>query len=87
MADFSLNSELENLVKMTLDNQEQTIIEEIKESWSVKGNVESAKSSDFVQGNNAIRKKISIKPYTTSRITLRKFYLHFRRGYQQGRFL
>lgn len=32
MADFSLNSELENLVKKTLDNQEQTIVEEIKES-------------------------------------------------------
>ena len=87
MADFSLNSELENLVKKTLDNQEQTIVEEIKERQSVKDNVESAKSSDFVQGNNAIRKKISIKPYTTSRITLRKFYLHFIRGYQQGRFL
>ena len=32
MADFNLNSELENLVKKTLDNQEQTIVEEIKES-------------------------------------------------------
>ena len=31
MLDFSLNREFENLVKQTLDNQEQTVVEVLKE--------------------------------------------------------
>ena len=73
MMDISLNRKVENPIKQTLDEQKQTIIEVLKERETVKNKNESAKSPDFFQDNNAIRKKTSIKPYTTTRIKSRNF--------------
>ena len=39
----------------------------------MKNNNESVKNPDFFQDNNTIRKKPSIKPYTTVRIKSRNF--------------
>ena len=53
-----LSREFDNLVKQRLGDQEETIVEVLKERETVKKNDdESAKSPDFFQDNNAIRKK------------------------------
>ena len=83
-----LSREFDNLVKQRLGDQEETIVEVLKERETLRNNGESAKSPDFFQDNNAIRIKTSIKPYTITRIKLRSFFIeHFIRWYQQGRFL
>ena len=70
MTEFSLNTEFRNLIIQTLiqDNQEQ-----VEKMTTPENRDKSAKSPDFFQHNEAIKRKTSIKPYTTTRIKLRNF--------------
>ena len=70
-----LSREFDNLAKQRLGDQEETIVEVLKERETLKNNGESAKSPDFFQDNNAIRIKTSIKPYTTTRIKSKSFFI------------
>ena len=76
MRDFSLNKKFQNLVKQTLDGQKHMVVQVLKEKETVKNKEKSAKSPDLFQDNNVIRKKTSIKPYTTTRIKSRNFLLN-----------
>ena len=59
MTDYSLNKQFEDLVQKKLQEQESNnninTSQEIKQNNN--GNSVSAKSPDFFQGNNAIKKK------------------------------
>ena len=57
MTEFSLNTEFKNLIKATLTDQERQ--KQMEEMTTVleKNHDESAKSPDFVQDNNAIKKE------------------------------
>ena len=57
MAGFCLYREFEKLAMKTLGDQEQTLVEVLKERKSVKNNNESAKSPNFFQDNITFRKK------------------------------
>ena len=69
MSEFSLNKELENLIKQTIGDQHLTETE--KNNTTIME--ESAKNRNFFQNKNAILKKENNKPYTTTRIKSKKF--------------
>ena len=73
MTEFSLNTEVENLVKAMLTDQEQQKQMEEMATVLERNHDESAKSPDFFQDNNAIKKKSFSKPYTTTKVKSRKF--------------
>ena len=74
MAELSLNTEFQNLIKQALsqDNQEQ-----VEKMTTPENCNKSAKSPDFFQHNNAIKMKFSIKLYRTTIIKSTKFLSNF----------
>ena len=74
MTEFSLNTEFENLIKATQTDQEQQKQTEEMTTVLEKKHDKSAKSPDFFQDNNAIKKNFFSKPYTTTRIKSRNFF-------------
>ena len=73
MTEFSLNTEFKNLIKATLTDQERQKQMEEMTTELEKNHDESAKSPDFVQDNNAIKKEFFFKPDTITRIKSRNF--------------
>ena len=76
MTEFNLKPEFENLIKVTLADQEQQ--NQTKEITTVleKNHDKLAKSPDFFQDNNVIKKKLISKSYATTWIKSRNFLLN-----------
>ena len=83
MTDYSLNKQFKNLVQKKLQEQDSNSNinnnQEMKQNNNNNDNSVSAKSPDFFQGNNAIKKKrkANLKLYTTSRVKTRNYLLRF----------
>ena len=83
MTDYSLNKQFENLVQKKLQDQDSNSNihknQEMKQNNPNNDNSVSAKSPDFFQGNNAIKKKrkTNLKLHTTSRVKTRNYLLRF----------
>ena len=80
MTDFSLNIEFENLIKVTLADQEQQKQQQQTEEIAMgqqKKHEESAKIPDLFQNNSDIKKKFFSYPYTTTRIKLQNIFIKY----------
>ena len=75
MTEFSLNHEFENLVRAILTEEQQLINSNDNSSNNMTHKDQSAKSPDFFQGNNAIKKKEKYKALHDYKDKVEKFLI------------
>ena len=78
MTDFSLKREFERKVKQTLDGQEQTIVQVLKEREALKTKMNQQKGKIIFK--ITLSEKNNIQPYTTTKIKSGDFLLNISYG-------